>query len=82
MDGFFNGRFTEELLRVWDSGRFKGDYAKFHKKIVSGMPPTQTPNHYQVGCQGSGLRRPGARSRSEAGARPGHPGGGPGRGTV
>jgi hypothetical protein len=49
MDGFFNGRFTEELLRVWDSGRFKGDYAKFHKKIVSGMPPTQTPNHYQVG---------------------------------
>ena len=51
MDGFFNGRFTEELLRVWDSGRFKGDYAKFHKKIVSGMPPTQTPNHYQVGVK-------------------------------
>ncbi|HET7714496.1 MAG TPA: caspase family protein, partial [Bauldia sp.] len=51
MDGFFNGRFTEELLRVWDSGRFKGDYARFHKKIVSGMPPTQTPNHYHVGVK-------------------------------
>ena len=49
MDGFFNGRFTEELLRVWNGGRFRGDYKKFHKTIVYGMPPTQTPNHYQIG---------------------------------
>jgi hypothetical protein len=49
MDGFFNGRFTEELLRVWNGGRFRGDYRSFHKAIVSGMPPTQTPNHFQIG---------------------------------
>jgi metacaspase-1 len=49
MDGFFNGRFTEELLKVWDGGRFRGNYRNFHKTIVKGMPPTQTPNHYKVG---------------------------------
>ncbi|MEZ5811144.1 MAG: caspase family protein [Rhizobiaceae bacterium] len=49
MDGFFNGRFTEELLKVWNNGRFEGDYRTFHKTIVNGMPPTQTPNHFQIG---------------------------------
>ncbi|MCP4382834.1 MAG: caspase family protein [Hyphomicrobiales bacterium] len=49
MDGFFNGRFTEEMLRVWNDGQFRGNYADFHETIVSGMPPTQTPNHYKIG---------------------------------
>ncbi len=49
MDGFFNGRFTEELLKVWNNGRFSGNYHTFHKTIVNGMPPTQTPNHYKIG---------------------------------
>jgi hypothetical protein len=51
MDGFFNGRFTDELLRVWNGGRFRGDYRSFHKTIVSGMPPTQTPNHFHIGVR-------------------------------
>lgn len=49
MDGFFNGRFTEELLKVWNNGRFTGNYHTFHKTIVNGMPPTQTPNHFHIG---------------------------------
>ncbi|MCC0030027.1 MAG: caspase family protein [Brucellaceae bacterium] len=51
MDGFFNGRFTEELLKVWNDGRFRGDYHSFHRTIVNGMPPTQTPNHFKVGAE-------------------------------
>lgn len=50
MDGFFNGRFTGELLRVWNDGRFDGNYRAFHRAIVNGMPPTQTPNHFQIGA--------------------------------
>lgn len=48
-DGTFNGRFTGTLLRVWNNGAFNGDYAAFHKAIVRRMPPTQTPNHFQLG---------------------------------
>ena len=39
-------RFYEE---VWNNGTFSGDYAHFHKAIVTRMPPTQSPNHFQVG---------------------------------
>ena len=49
-DGFKNGRFTEELLSVWDNGAWKGDYPAFHKKILSGMPDDQQPNYFVVGA--------------------------------
>lgn len=49
-DGPFNGRFTGALKRVWNSGKFKGDYRKFHGAIVARMPPDQTPNYYLVGA--------------------------------
>jgi hypothetical protein len=48
-DGVFNGLFTGTLLRVWNAGAFKGNYAAFHKAIVKRMPPTQTPNHFVQG---------------------------------
>ena len=48
-DGDFNGLFTAQLLRVWSDGAFKGDYRRFHKKIIVRMPPDQTPNYYRVG---------------------------------
>lgn len=48
-DGPINGRFTEELLRIWDGGRFVGDYKNFHRQIVVGMPSNQTPNYWMVG---------------------------------
>lgn len=46
LDGTFNGLFTANLLRVWNEGKFKGNYRKFHKSIVRRMPPTQTPNFF------------------------------------
>ena len=50
MDGLLNGRFTQELLKVWAQGRFAGDYDAFHSRIVRGMPASQTPNHWTVGA--------------------------------
>jgi hypothetical protein len=50
LDGTFNGLFTSNLLRVWNDGKFKGNYAAFHKAIVKRMPPTQTPNHFMTGA--------------------------------
>jgi hypothetical protein len=52
LDGDFNGAFTEQLLRVWDDGRFdprNGTYVSFHARIKAGMPPTQTPNLFTLG---------------------------------
>lgn len=48
-DGDFNGLFTATMLRVWNEGKFKKDYRKFHSSIVSRMPPDQTPNFFTVG---------------------------------
>jgi hypothetical protein len=52
LDGDHNGAFTEQLLRIWDDGRFdpkRGDYVKFHGIIKAGMPATQTPNFFTLG---------------------------------
>ncbi len=49
MDGVFNGLFTGTLMRVWDEGRFEGDYEQFHRAIVARMPPDQTPKHSVIG---------------------------------
>ncbi|MEP9356025.1 caspase family protein [Xanthobacter sp. KR7-65] len=49
-DGPFNGRFTEELLKVWHSGSFARGYEAFHRRIVAGMPPAQSPNLWFIGA--------------------------------
>jgi hypothetical protein len=49
MDGDHNGAFTEQVLKVWNNGAFKGNYALFHKKILSRMPPSQSPNLFTLG---------------------------------
>jgi metacaspase-1 len=49
MDGDHNGAFTEQLLRVWRHGAYKGNYAKFHAAIKAGMEATQTPNFFTLG---------------------------------
>ena len=47
LDGRKNGLFTQRLLEVWDSGRFNGaDYLELHRRILTMMPPQQTPNLY------------------------------------
>lgn len=48
-DGAFNGLFTANLLRVWNSGKFRGNYRTFHRRIVQRMPPLQSPNYSIVG---------------------------------
>jgi metacaspase-1 len=52
LDGDHNGAFTEQLLRVWDDGRYNpehGTYVNFHGTIKAGMPATQTPNFFTLG---------------------------------
>jgi metacaspase-1 len=55
MDGDHNGAFTEQLLRVWKRGAFKGNYAKFHAAIKARMPRTQVPNLFTLGPVGKFL---------------------------
>src|SRR5262249_21391948 len=52
MDGDHNGAFTEQLLRVWNRGAFKGDYSRFHAAIKARMPRTQVPNLFTLGPVG------------------------------
>lgn len=49
LDGTFNGLFTGTLLRVWNEGRFEGNYKQFHRAIMRRMPSDQTPNHFVMG---------------------------------
>jgi len=55
MDGDHNGAFTEQLLKVWDQGTFKGNYGTFHARIKAGLPSTQTPNLFTLGTAGAFL---------------------------
>jgi hypothetical protein len=48
-DGVGNGRFTQELLRVWDEGRYGGDWVTLVQRIVANMPPEQTPRLTLIG---------------------------------
>ena len=45
-----NGVFTGRLKKVWKNGKFTGNYAAFHKKILAGMPEDQTPVHSVIGA--------------------------------
>lgn len=49
MDGAHNGAFTEQLLGVWNNGKFNGNYATFHARIKAALPPTQSPNLFTLG---------------------------------
>jgi len=49
MDGDHNGAFTEQVLKAWNDGGFKGGYASFHTRIRAAMPATQSPNLFTLG---------------------------------
>jgi metacaspase-1 len=57
LDGDHNGAFTEQLLKVWDSGAFKGTYKTFHAQIKSGLPSSQTPNLFALGRAAAFLKQ-------------------------
>ncbi len=48
-DGDKNGLFTENLLKAWRGGRFKGNYAGLLNKVLKEMPRDQTPNYSRIG---------------------------------
>jgi hypothetical protein len=48
-DGEKNGLFTQHVLRVWNSGKFKGGYRQFRNEIAAKMPAWQSPNYYTAG---------------------------------
>ncbi|WP_425093043.1 D-Ala-D-Ala carboxypeptidase family metallohydrolase [Tropicimonas sp. S265A] len=48
MDGPQHGAFTGALLKVWDDGRFKGDYRDFRTAIDAQIgSPSQTPQLFE-----------------------------------
>jgi hypothetical protein len=49
MDGDHNGAFTEQLLQVWNHGKYHGTYTRFHAAIKAKMPSTQSPNFFTLG---------------------------------
>jgi hypothetical protein len=57
MDGEHNGAFTEQLLKIWDAGAFRGDYNAFHAHIRSGMPRSQSPNLFVLGRAAAFLKQ-------------------------
>lgn len=57
MDGDHNGAFTEQLLKVWNGGRFDGNYATFHARIRAGLPASQSPNLYTMGAVATYLKQ-------------------------
>jgi hypothetical protein len=57
LDGDPNGAFTGALLKVWNNGAYVGDYARFHKQIVKGLPASQTPNLFPLGAAGRFLKQ-------------------------
>jgi hypothetical protein len=57
LDGNRNGAFTEQLIRVWSKGDFKGNYGTFHAKIKAGMSDRQTPNLFPLGDAGAFLKQ-------------------------
>ena len=46
-----NSVFVAELKRVWNKGRFSGDYKAFCERIRRNMSTSQTPNLYTIGTK-------------------------------
>ena len=57
MDGSKNGLFTQQLLSVWNDGKFRGSHRRFHRAIGAKMPPTQSPNYNPVGAHNGKFER-------------------------
>ncbi len=57
LDGDHNGAFTEQLLQVWNHGKFKNGYANFHARIKAAMPSSQTPNLFVLGPASAFLKQ-------------------------
>lgn len=57
LDGQANGLFTQQLLKAWDEGAFRGSLRRLRDAVVVTMPPSQTPNYYRVGARNTSFVR-------------------------
>ena len=57
MDGEQNGAFTEQVLKAWNHGHYRGNYAKFHAAVKAGLPASQSPNLFTLGAAARFLRQ-------------------------
>lgn len=57
MDGDHNGAFTEQVLKAWNHGSYRGNYAKFHAAVKAGLPASQSPNLFTLGTAARFLRQ-------------------------
>ncbi len=57
MDGEHNGAFTEQVLKAWNHGSYRGNYAKFHAAVKAGLPASQSPNLFTLGAAARFLRQ-------------------------
>jgi hypothetical protein len=57
LDGDYNGAFTEQLLKVWNQGAYRGNYARFHAAIKAGLPASQSPNLFTLGTAARFMRQ-------------------------
>lgn len=48
-DGRKNGLFTENLLKVYDDGKFTGSYMTLHRQILERVKKWQDPTFFSVG---------------------------------
>jgi len=55
LDGTANGLFTQQLLKAWSDGDFRGSMRKLRDQVVMTMPSSQTPNYYAVGARNAGF---------------------------
>ena len=50
LEGDGHGRFTEELLRAWNGGRYPGSHRELIDQIRAAMPPRQQPDLFVCGA--------------------------------
>lgn len=66
-DALHNSDFTDRLLLIWKGGLFKNTYENFHSRIISSMPPNQTPKVFTIGPEDPDFERQTPFTNSEAG---------------
>lgn len=54
-EGEFNGYFTSALLKVWNYGKFKGNYNELIEEVKSNLPDQQKPALYYYGPNSNAL---------------------------
>lgn len=51
------GLFSRAFKKIWDKGRFSGDYNQFHQAVLRIMPAVQTPILFCLGQNKNAIRR-------------------------